>query len=61
MFADDGAQWKRRKNMDHDIRKVQGAIDEVVECFYQKKNRGRDELGGVIFDAQLTWADHMRI
>lgn len=28
--------------------------------FYQKKNRGRDELGGVIFDARLTWADHMR-
>ncbi len=34
LFADDGALWKRGRNMEHAIRKVQGAIDEVVEWGY---------------------------
>ena len=31
LFADDGALRKRRRNMEHAIRKVQGAINEVAE------------------------------
>ncbi len=31
LFADDGALWKRGRNMEHAVRKVQRAIVEVVE------------------------------
>lgn len=31
VFADDGALWKRGRNMEHAVRKVQDVIDEVVE------------------------------
>jgi len=34
LFADDGALWKRGRNMEYAISKVQGAIDEVVEWGY---------------------------
>ncbi len=31
LFADDGALWKRGRNMEYVVRKVQGALDKVVE------------------------------
>lgn len=31
LFADDGALWKRGRNMDYVVGKVQGAVDKVVE------------------------------
>ena len=34
LFADDGALWKRGRNMEHAIRKEQGAINEVVKWGY---------------------------
>ncbi len=34
LFADDGAVWKRGRNIEYTIRKVQKAIDKVVEWGY---------------------------
>ncbi len=34
LFADDGAVWKRGRNIEYTIRKVQNAIDKVVEWGY---------------------------
>ncbi len=31
LFADDGALWKRGRNIEYVVRKVQGALDKVVE------------------------------
>ena len=35
LFADDGALWKRGRNMEHAVRKVQVALDKVVEWGYE--------------------------
>ena len=92
LFADDGALWKRGRNVKHIISKVQSAIDKVTEwgfdwgcrfsvektqtvIFTSKRKlegvklkmygKELERVGsfkylGVLFDAKLTWADHIK-
>ncbi len=49
LFADDGAVWKRRRNIQYTIRKVQKAIDKVVEWGYDWGFRFSKEKTQTVF------------
>merc|ERR1712035_111460 len=61
LFADDGALWKRGRNMEHAIRKVQGAIDEVVEWGYDWGCRFSVEKTQTVFFTRKRIEEGMKL
>ncbi len=61
MFADDGAVWKRGRNIEYTIRKVQNAIDKVVEWGYDWGFRFSIEKTQAVFFTRKIIQEEMRL
>merc|ERR1712035_301012 len=61
LFADDGALWKRGRNMEHAIRKIQGAIDEVMEWGYDWGCRFSVEKTQTVFFTRKRVEEGMKL
>lgn len=61
LIADDGALWKRGRNMEHAIRKVQGATDEVVEWGYDWGCRFSVEKTQTVFFTRKKVEEGMKL
>ncbi len=60
-FADDGAVWKRGRNIEHTIRKVQKAGDKVVEWGYDWGFRFSIEKTQTVFFTRKTIQEEIRL
>ena len=61
LFADDGALWKRGRNVNHNISKVQSAIDGVTEWGFDWGCRFSVEKTQTVFFTRKRIEDGMKL